>query len=347
MNRTRILALILGVTFLFGGAATAQEVTLRMHHFLAESAPPHAGYLAPWAQRVEEQSNGRIKIEIYPNMQLGGAPPSLIDQVVDGVVDLVWTLPGYTAGRFPITEAFELPFMTDLAEFASPALCQFYGMYLQDEYADMRVLTIHTAGNGLFHMRGAPVRTLGDLRGRTVRAPNRVMTEALALLGAEPIGMPVPQVPESLSRGVVEGALLPWEITAPLRVAELVDTHTGFEGDRGIYTSTFILAMNNDSYDRLPDDLKAVIDANSIAAGCEESRIAGINMDRADIPGHDLAVAQGNEIIMIPEEEVALWKSTLAPLEATWLQQMADMGLDGETMLQTARDLIAAEEAAQ
>src|SRR5699024_579209 len=113
------------------GSASAQDHTLRLHHFLAEPSPVHQGYLQPWAERVMEQSEGRLAIEIYPSMQLGGAAPSLIDQVSDGVVDLAWTLPGYTAGRFPVSEAFELPFMPASAEATSPALCEFYFEYLE------------------------------------------------------------------------------------------------------------------------------------------------------------------------------------------------------------------------
>jgi len=336
---------LLTIALLLVTSAAAQEVTLRLHHFLADTSPVHEGYLAPWAQRVEEQSDGRIEVQIYPSMQLGGAAPSLIDQAADGVVDLVWTLPGYTAGRFPVSEAFELPFMSGYAEHSSPALCEFYFEYLQDEYADVHVITLHTAGSGLLHMNGGTVRSIDDLRGKQVRAPNRIMTEALGLLGAEAIGMPVPEVPESLSRGVIDGTLLPWEVTAPLRVAELVDSHTGFGSDRGIYTSTFLLAMNPESYASLAPDLQGVIDANSIHGGCEESRIAGANMDRADIPGRELAEQQGNEIYMIPAEEVVAWQEALQPLHEQWVEQMNDRGLDGDAMLKRARELIADYEA--
>lgn len=331
---------------LLAATATAQDVTLRLHHFLAEPSPVHQGYLRPWADRVEEQSGGRIKIDIYANMQLGGAAPSLIDQVTDGVVDLAWTLPGYTAGRFPVSEAFELPFMPASAEVTSPALCEFWFEHLQDEYQDVHVITVHTAGSGVLHMMGDPIKSVADLRGKKVRAPNRITTSALALLGADPIGMPVPEVPESLSRGVIDGALLPWEVTAPLRVAELVKSHTDFGSDRGIYTSVFLLAMNKDSYARLDDDLKAAIDANSIHAGCEESAIAGRNMDTADIPGHDLAVDAGNEIYVIPAEDVEEFKELLKPLEEQYVKDMAARGLDGEAMVARARELISEHEAA-
>lgn len=336
MRRTLAFLIILTVT-----ASHAQEVTLRLHHFLNESSPVHQGYLEPWAERIEEQSDGRIEVEIYPSMQLGGSPASLIDQVEDGVVDLVWTLPGYTPGRFPVTEVFELPFMSGRAEASSQALCEFFEPHLQEEYGDVKVIALNTAGSGLFHMKGSPIESLEDMQGRQIRAPNRITTEAIALLGGEPIGMPVPQVPESLSRGVIEGALLPWEVTVPLRVAELVDSHTGFNSERGFYTSVFLLAMNPQSYERLPADLQAVIDANSLASGCEESRIAGQNMAEADVPGEELAESQGNTVIMISPEDAEVWQDALQPIIDQWVAMMDGAGLDGAAMLQEARDLIA------
>lgn len=322
------------------GSALGQEVTLRLHHFLAPTSNVHEGYLEPWAERVERDSNGQIEVQIYPSMQLGGAPPSLIDQVEDGVVDLVWTLPGYTAGRFPKSEVFELPFMSGKAEHSSQALCEFLGMHLEDEYSGVKVISLHTAGPGVFHTKGSPITSVEDMNGLQIRAPSRITTEALAALGAEPIGMPVPQVPESLSRGVIEGALLPWEVTAALRVAELVDSHTLFAGDHGFYTSTFLFAMNPGSYQRLPDDLKAVIDANSVADGCEESRLAGANMDAGDLPGERLAEEQGNTIHVIPEDEVPKWQAAVQPVIDQWVSAMDSAGADGEQMLQDARDLI-------
>jgi TRAP-type C4-dicarboxylate transport system substrate-binding protein len=339
----RTLAFILMAALL--GGAFAQEVTLRLHHFLSGTSPVHEGYLEPWAERIQEQSEGRIRIDIYPNMQLGGAPASLIDQVADGAVDLVWTLPGYTAGRFPVTEAFELPFMSGRAVASSQALCEFFPGNLEPEYSDVKVITLHTSGPGVFHVNGKGIQQLADMRGLQLRAPNSMTTEALALLGADPIGMPVPQVPESISRGVVDGALLPWEVTAPLRVAELVTSHTGFDADRGFYTSAFLLAMNPDSYNKLPDDLKAVIDANSISASCNESRIAGLNMDAADVPAVEMAHAEGNTFYLISAEETLQWQEALEPLIDKWVAKMNGGGLDGAALLAQARELVAKYEA--
>jgi TRAP-type C4-dicarboxylate transport system substrate-binding protein len=326
---------------LLTGGVMAQDVTLKLHHFLAPNSPTQEGYLQPWAERVEAASNGRIRVRIFPSMQLGGSPPSLIDQVEDGVVDLAWTLPGYTAGRFPKSEVFELPFMSGRAEHSSQALCEFFDLHLRDEYRGVKVITLHTAGPGVLHLKDRPVSKLAELRGRRIRAPSRITAEALAALGAVPIGMPVPQVPEALSRGVVDGALLPWEVTAPLRVAELVAHHTEFSGPHGLYSSIFLLAMNSASYEGLPDELKSAIDENSMASGCEESRIAGASVDEADLVAERLARERGNQISLVPESEIPEWQAAVRPVIEAWLTRMDSVGFDGETMLSDARRLIA------
>ncbi|MEO3431397.1 TRAP transporter substrate-binding protein [Pelagibius sp. CAU 1746] len=320
------------------GPAAAQEVTLRIHQFLPPQAPVPKNFIAPWAEKVEKESGGRIKFELYPAMQLGGKPPALYDQARDGVVDIVWTLPGYTPGRFPGTEAFELPFMPASAEATSQAAWRFYEKYLTDEFKDVHLIAMHVHGPGLLHVKGDGVTKLEDMQGLKLRGPTRQANALLSALGATPVGMPVPAMPEALSKGVIDGTVIPWEVTAPLKVAELVDSHTDFAGPRGLYTSTFVFAMNKAKYDSLPGDLKAVIDANS---GLETSRWVGRVMDEGDAPGIAIAKKSGNKMITLDEAEVARWKAAAAPLADQWIEEMNAKGYDGAAMVSDAKALIA------
>jgi TRAP-type C4-dicarboxylate transport system substrate-binding protein len=297
-----------------------------------------AGFLEPWARKVEEESQGRIKIEHYPSMQLGGKPPALYDQVKDGVVDITWTLPGYTPGRFPKSEVFELPFMPASGEATSKAVWEFYERDLRDEFKDVHVLAIHVHGPGLLHVKGEGVRRLEDMKGKKLRGPTRIIIKLLDILGATPVGMPVPEVPQSLSRGVIDGTVIPWEITRPLHIAELVDTHTDFSGKRGLYTALFIFAMNKESYAALPDDLKAVIDANS---GMMASAWAGRVMDEGDAPAKKIAVDRGNTIIVLDEAETERWKEASKPVIDGWIAEMNEKGIDGAALYEEAKALIA------
>lgn len=318
-------------------AAEAQEVTLRIHHFLPAGATVPANFIVPWTEKVTAESDGRIAFEIFPAMQMGGSPATLIDQVTDGVVDIVWTLPGYTPGRFPRAEVFDLPFIAADAETTARVAWRFYEAHLQDEFAGIRPIAVHVHGPGVLHMKAPAVETLEDMAGRTVRGPTRVITQLLEALGATPVGMPVPQVPESLSRGVIDGTVIPWEVTAALRVAELVDTHTEFGGDNSLYTTYFLFAMNPDSYAALPDDLKAVIDANS---GMETSAWVGRVMDEGDAPARAIAEERGNPILTIDGEELERWKAAAAPVVDAWVAEMEGRGIDGQALIDEVRRML-------
>jgi TRAP-type transport system periplasmic protein len=160
-------------------------------------------------------------------------------------------------------EVFDLPFIATNGEQTSRAAWEFYEAARPGRVRRRQGHRRAHPRPGLIHAKGEGVRSLDDMQGLNLRGPTRMITRLLERLGATPVGMPVPQVPESLSRGVIDGAVIPWEVTRPLRVAELVDTHTGFSGDRSLYVTPFVFAMNRQAYDNLPDDLKEVIDANS------------------------------------------------------------------------------------
>jgi TRAP-type C4-dicarboxylate transport system substrate-binding protein len=319
------------------GPAAAQEVTLRVHHFLPVGSTTHAEFLVPWAERVEAQSDGRIDVQVFPTMQLGGSAPSLYDQAREGVVDAVWTLPGYTPGRFPLVEVFELPFMAAGAEATSQALQAFYENHREEMFPDVHVLALHVHAPGTFHLRDRPVTRLEDLEGLQIRAPSRVTNMALEALGAVPVGMPVPGVPEALARGVIDGAVLPWEVARALRIPELVGYHTEIAGDRGFYTAVFLFAMNKDVYEGLPDDLQAVIDANS---GLSLAQAAGAAWDAAERPGREAAEAAGNRIDLIAGDEAARWVAATEPVIDAWIEDMNARGHDGAALVAEARALI-------
>lgn len=317
--------------------AMAQEVTLRMHQFLPAQANVPKNILVPWAERVMEASGGRIEIQHFPSMQLGGTPPQLIDQAIDGVADIIWTVAGYTPGRFPRAEVFELPFtMTDAGDMSAAYWALAEEQMMDQDFADFKVLGVWVHGPGVIHSAD-PIETPADLNGVKLRAPTRVTTKLFGNLGATTVGMPVPAIPEALSKGVVDGAVIPWEVTGALKVAELVENHTEFEGN-AIYTTSFIFAMNQDAYDALPEDLRAVIDANS---GLEFSRMAGAQMQADDGPSREAALDAGNNVITISEADAAPWRDAAAATTAEWIAEMNDKGIDGDALIARAQELLA------
>jgi TRAP-type transport system periplasmic protein len=338
---TKKFATVAFACAVFATSAAGQDVTLRLHQFLPMTdSVPREG-LIPWAETIEDQSNGRIKVEYYPSMQLGGAPADLFDQARDGVVDLIWTVLGYTPGRFPKSEVFEMPFLVTDAESTSRAFQRFVEEQSADEFADVKLIAVHTHGPGLFHTR-EPVTQLEDLQGMKVRGGSRVISTMLADLGAEPIGMPVPAVPEALARGTIDGTTIPWQVTLALRTSDLVANHTEFSGDHGLYTQTFAFVMNRDSYGRLPDDLKAVIDAN---AGVEWAGRFGAANDADDLIARQQAQAAGNAITILDADETARWQAAAQTTIEGWYDEAEAAGFDGRALHQRALELVAEETA--
>ena len=199
--------------------ALAQDVTLRMHQFLPPQANVPKQVLDVWADKVQADSGDRIKVERYPSMQLGGKPPELMDQAIDGVADIVWTVVGYTPGRYPSTEVFELPFMVTDARAASSAYWQMFDKHMKDtEFKDVHILGTWVHGPGLLHTN-KEVRTPADMQGLKIRGGSRLVNQLLETTGATPVGMPVPAIPEGLSKGVIDGTTIPWEVTTALKVS--------------------------------------------------------------------------------------------------------------------------------
>ncbi|WP_347312688.1 TRAP transporter substrate-binding protein [Defluviimonas sp. SAOS-178_SWC] len=321
------------------GAAAAQEVVLRVEHFLPADSTIQRDVLEPWSKAVEDQSGGRIDVQIYPSMQLGGKPPQLFDQARDGVVDVSWTLLGYTPGRFPMSEAFELPFMAGTAAETTAALQDYQAKYLGDELKDVHALMLHAPAGYKIHTRDKTVASMADLAGLKIRAPSRTMTDGLNALGATAVGMPVPEVPQALTTGVIDGAVIPWEVFGTLRIEEVAKDHTEFGHENGgMSTSVMALVMNQAKYDGLPDDLKKVIDDNS---GATLAAMAGTAFDKAEDDQRKMAVDAGHTITIIPEADIAEWQTASQPVIDAWVKAMNDAGHDGQAMLDDARAMLA------
>ncbi len=336
LPRLRFALAAIGLTCLSHHAA-AQDVTLKVHFFLPATSYANTLFIQPWCDRIAKESNNRMKCQSYPSMQLGGTPPQLFEQARDGVADVVWTLPGYTAGRFPSVEVFELPFMMQNPEATSKALWDYVEQYASAEFKDVKPLAFHVHGDGVFHMTSKPINTAADLKGLKLRAPTRMTNKFMALLGATPVSMPVPQVGDALSKGVIDGAVVPYEVVPSVKIQELVKFHSETDpAEPAFYTSTFIFAMNKAKYESLPADLKKVIDNNS---GQAFSGQIGKAFLQADGEGKKLTAR--NTTNVIPKAELDSWKKIGQPLTDAWVADMNAKGQDGKKMLEGARALIA------
>jgi TRAP-type C4-dicarboxylate transport system substrate-binding protein len=336
--------------FLLGSAATlaapfiarrsyAEEVTLKLHHFLGPKSPAHAKMLEPWAQTIAKNSGGRVKIEIYPSMSLGGSPPQLFGQVRDGIVDIVWTVNGYTAGVFPRSEVFELPTIyTNNIVATNLAMRDLFASHIADEYQDVHVLFMHVHGGQAIHMADAPVHKPDDLKGKKLRVPGPTGIAVIEQLEATPVPMPVSDLPQALTTHAVDGALIPWEIIPALKLQD--STKYQIEGENGwrLGTTTFQVSMNKAKWESLPDDLKDVFNKASDEAWLRQvADLWRANDDR----GIKIAVDSGNEHIVLTHEETEAFSAALAPVVDKWVEASSAKGIDGKALVDAARAAIA------
>ena len=321
-------------------AAFAQEHYFRLHHLLSAQAPAHTQMLVPWAERVEELSGGRVEIEIFPAMTLGGAPPELISQARDGVVDIVWTVNGYTPSLFPRTEVMELPFVfTNDPVAANLALYDMFDAHLRQEYQGVEVMFLHAHAGQAIHMVDRLVRTPEDFAGLRLRIPTRTGAWVIEQLGAQPVAMPVPDLPQALQTGNVDGALIPFEIIPPLRIQEQTQYQIELFDEGRLGTTTFQVSMNADRWNSLPEDIQA---AFREASGREWWGEVGRIWRGTDDFGIAFATDAGNEHVTLTEAETEAFRVALEPVVQRWIDEVSGQGIDGAALVDLARELVAA-----
>jgi TRAP-type C4-dicarboxylate transport system substrate-binding protein len=319
--------------------AMAQQVVLKVHHFLPGTSNVHTNLIAPWCDKINKDSGDKLKCQIYPAMQLGGTPAQLFDQARDGVADIVWTIPTYSAGRFTKSEVFELPFFTRSAKGSSQAYWEFVQKHALDEYAGVKPLWLHTNDGSSFHLTNAKgVKTMDELKGLKIRAATRLNSRMLAALGATPVQMPLPAVPEAMAKGVIDGAMVPWEGVPAAKLQEIAKSHLDVAaGQPKFANSIFAFVMNKAKYDSLPADLKKVIDNNS---GLETSAWAGGKGFDSVVPAfHKLATDRGNQVFELAPAEMARWTKATAEIDDQWIKEVSAKGGNGAALLEQARAL--------
>ncbi len=299
-------------------SGTAQEFRLKLHHFNSPQSLAHQQFLVPWAKKIEQASAGRIKVDVYPAMQLGGKPGDLYAQVRDGVVDLAWTLQGYSAGQFPLTSVMELPFLSPSTEVSSTVLMGLYEGELRKEYDSVKVIALHTTDPNALHTK-VPVRTLTDMKAMKVRVASRWIGQTIEALGGTPISVPLPDIAQAVSRGQIDGFVIGWSVTRPFKLYELVKGHT----EVSFGTSPAMLVMNQKTYDALPTDLKKVIDDNS---GIKLASRLGRIWDEDVKKSREAARKAGNTIVDLPTAELGKWRQAGQGVVNEWISANSKAG---------------------
>lgn len=305
-----------------GVPLSAQAETLRLSHLWPGASAVHQQIFEVWAESVEEASEGELEVQIFPSGTLSKADHAY-QGAVDGISDIAATLQGYTSGRFPLSEIVQLPGVSNSAPQGACILQSLYDEgYIKSEYEDVKVLFLFTTGPAYLHTRDSDIQSPEDLRGLRIRRPSDVAGEMLSSLGAEPIGMPAPDIYTSLQRGVMDGLSFPWEAMRVFRINELVNYHL----EVPYYSGAVMAVMNRDSYEGLAPELQGVIDEHS---GMDWADIAGDVYHQLDRVGREEAIEQGDTIHKVedPMNDPA-WSEPLEAGTERYLVRLEDRGLD-------------------
>ena len=334
MKKIKAAALCIAMTGAL--SAHAETYTLKVAHFLPSTSNAQVNIIQPWCDQLRQESQDRLQCQIYPSMQLGGTPAKLADMARNGVADIVWTGPSYSAGKFPRVEALELPFVLPYGgKVGNQIIWDYYEQYAKDDFKDYKVLVIHGDGGMSLHTRGKAVQNLADLTGLKLRASSRTAAKTIESLGATPVSMPPAQMTEAISKGVVDGALASWEVVPATKLNEVTQYHSATPAGQPAFGYTVLaMLMSQRKFDSLPKDLQAIIERNSGKALSERFANSWDNaMDRA----HDATPAEG--LVEINGAAYADMQAAAAPAVDQWVKEVAGKGLDGQALVDGVRKL--------
>lgn len=310
--------------------AAAQTTELRLSTFVPPVHVIARELITPWIADLAKETNGELKVTLYPSMQLGGSPPQLFRQAVDGVVDLVFTLPGYTSPAFPRSQMIELPGLKPDGIAATNLMWDLMDPYLLPEYKGVKVIALWGAEDAGLMTRSKPIRSMDDVKGLRMRSPSAAQAKQLEKMGATPIAQPITQVYPSMERGVIDGAMVPFTTILDFRLGEVARHYTIAGPLFG--RSLFLIAMNQRKYDSLPQRHRQAID--KLSGRALSLKGTEIYIKRAE---QAVASVRGKaEVIEFGAAEQKRVGATLSPLIDEWIKEAEAKGIPARDMLRVA-----------
>ena len=327
MRQKKLLMVVL-VTVLFVGLmvsvlpsgkahAAAKEIRLKVANYFPAPAS-QSTVLEEFCRELEKRTRGQVKVDYYAGQSLLSST-AMFDGIVSGIADIGYSHVYYTAGRMPVTEAVGLPLDYPSAWVSSQVLNDFYQQFKPKEFDKVKVLWMNTSTPSCIATAKKPVRKLEDLKGLTLRAPG-ICADVIKALGGIPAPTPMPEVYEAISKGVIDGESSNFETLKTFRFAEVVKYETNCWQITNPYP--FYVAMNKDSYKKLPADIKAIFD--TLVGEYKEQYI--LMWNSVDFAGKAYGVEKGVEFIDLSPSEAARWKAAVEPVINNYIKTMVGKG---------------------
>ena len=306
--------------------AQGTAVELKMHSFVPPTHVIWTDVLTPWAADVAKRSNNQLTVKLYPAMQLGGKPPELYRQAVQGIADIIFSLPGYTSADFPMMALTELPGTATSADDGTKKLWANFDQFLARDFKDTKVLMLWNSDTASLMSKAKPIKTLEDMKGMKIRTPSAAQSAQLEAIGAIPIDMPAGQIYNALDRGVVDASMIPMSAALDFKLIEVAKY---FTINAPLGRSPFLVAMNRSRYEKLPAELRKIIDDTT---GLKLSLKGAETYDTQNNAALD-AARKDRELITLSADENKRWREAFRPLIRAKAVEGDKAGLSATGML--------------
>lgn len=308
------------------GDGDGETINLR-YAFYAPAFPELQ--MEQWAERVAEETDGRVEVEIFSRGTLLGAD-EMYSGTVEGVADIGLGSPNLDTGRFPMLSAVTLPVDFPNAVVSSRTMLALIEEFEFAELDGFEVLVAFTGEPGYVQSIDR-IETLEDVNGKEIRVTGAGV-DVLRALGAVPVPMPMPEVPESLQTGVIEGVMTSREVIEIFGLSEFIN----YVVDKPISTGvTFAALMPTERFESLPEDVQELfLDLRE-----EFSVIGGELADEQAASGVEFAREGGIEFVELSDEEEARWDERLDPIVNDWIEEMESQGLPGQEVVDRMLEL--------
>lgn len=337
----RILPVLIIILFLFTGCnkESSDEDDTIIFNFGSMDGPKHVQNektFPYFAEKVDELTDGKIQFRMYVGGSLGG-PSETLDNIITGLIDVGRGIHGYNAGVFRGQSVLNLPFMAEgTGEELSIVAQKLYDTFpeIQEEYSDVKLLWVHAADPYAIITKGKAVRSFEDVEGLKLRTPSEEGSRMIASWGATPVSLPAPELYDALSKGVIDGGVLPIAAIKDFNLADVVDYVT----IGNFNTNLFYVAMNKDSWEKIPPQDQKLIEENllGIPMAAKAGREFDLQKDRAVKEAKEAGV----EFITLPEEELEKFKEASKVVTNHWLKTMEENGVDGKKIYREAVKLM-------
>lgn len=318
-----LFAMVSGMVF-FSSSLYAKTIKLNYSNFFP---PTHVQSILAqaWCDEVEKRTNGQVVVEYYPGQTLTKGTQNY-DGVVAGLSDIGMCLFAYTRGRFPVMEAVDLPLGYDSGITATKVVNAVYEKFNPAELDDTQVMYLHAHGAGVLHTADKAVRTMDDFKGMKLRG-HGTSAQVISALGGTPVSLPMPELYQSLQKGIVQGALYPIEVNKGWRMGEVVDYLT--LSTPIAYTSSFYVVMNKKKWAQIPDELQSII----MEINREWAPKHGMAWNESDQEGLAFLKSLDREVISLSDAEAARWQAAIAPVVENYIKKMDEKGFDGRAIV--------------